>query len=158
MNSAQHVAKHLREVFFGGNWTSVNLKDTLAFVTREQATTRVGSFNTIAALVFHIHYYVGAILKVLRGGPLDAHDQYSFDLPPIESDEAWASLLLQLWLDAEALTQLIERLPDERLWADFAEPKYGTHYRNFQGLSEHTHYHLGQIVLLKKLLSSPNPD
>ena len=27
MNLTQQIAKHIREVYFGGNWTSVNLKE-----------------------------------------------------------------------------------------------------------------------------------
>jgi hypothetical protein len=30
------------------------------------------------------------------------------------------------------------------------EEKYGSVLRNIMGVIEHTHYHLGQIVLLKK--------
>ena len=78
MNLTAQIAKQLRGVYFGGNWTGVNLKETLADISREQATTRLYTFNTIATLVFHMNYYVSAILKVLQGGPLDAHDQYSF--------------------------------------------------------------------------------
>ncbi|HAI83731.1 MAG TPA: DUF1572 domain-containing protein, partial [Chitinophagaceae bacterium] len=28
----------------------------------------------------------------------------------------------------------------------------GTYYRNILGLIEHTHYHLGQIALIKKII------
>jgi len=60
------IAKLFKDVYDGGNWTSVNVKGTLASVTWEQATTKVGSFNTIAALVYHINYYVSALIKVLN--------------------------------------------------------------------------------------------
>jgi len=43
----------------------------------------------LPALVYHINYYVAAVLPVLQGGPLDASDKYSFDLPPIQSKEDW---------------------------------------------------------------------
>lgn len=152
MNLRAQIAKHLREVHFGGNWTSVNLKETLADVAWQEATTKIDSLNTIAALVFHINYYTEAILKVLQGGPLDAKDKYSFDLPPLQSQEDWKKLLEKMWTDAESLILLIEQVPESRLEETFANEKYGSVYRNLQGLIEHTHYHLGQIVLIKKLL------
>ena len=68
MNQTEQITKQLRDVYFGGNWTGVNLKETLADINWEQATARFYSFNTIAALVFHMNYYVDAILKVLQGG------------------------------------------------------------------------------------------
>ncbi|MGB8193707.1 MAG: DinB family protein [Chitinophagaceae bacterium] len=153
MNQTAQIAKHLRDAHFGGNWTSVNLKNTLADVTWEQATTKLHSLNTVAALVYHINYYVSAVLGVLQGAPLDAKDKYSFDHPPIESEEDWEQLMNKTWEEAESFASLIEQLPESRLWETFVDEKYGNYYRNFQGVIEHTHYHLGQIVLIKKIIS-----
>src|SRR5213075_1829939 len=101
MNSTAQIAKHFRAVHFGGNWTSVNLKDVLTNITWQQATTPVYSCNTIATLVFHMNYYVSAVLKVLQGEPLNAHDKYSFDHTPVQSREDWQKLLDKTWTDAE---------------------------------------------------------
>ena len=152
MHTPTHIATLFRGVNFGGNWTAVNLKDTLAGVTWQQATTQVHGFNTIAALVFHINYYVSAVLKVLQGGLLEAHDKYSFDLPPVTSAEDWGKLLDKSWTDAVNFANAIGQLPEHKLWEDFTDKKYGNYYRNLHGIIEHTHYHLGQIVLIKKML------
>ncbi len=143
---------------FGGNWTSVNLKDSLNGIDWEQATTRVYTFNTIATLVFHINYYISAVIKVFEGEPLNAHDKYSFDLPPIRSQQDWENLLNKTWTEAETFASLIEQLPDEKLMDSFTDEKYGNYYRNIHGIIEHTHYHLGQIVLIKKILQANNPE
>ena len=156
MDLNYQIAKHLREVHFGGNWTSVNLKDVLSDLEWEQSVTQVDSLNTIAALVYHINYYVRAILKVLEAGPLDSKDIYSFDLPPIRSKEDWEKLKEQSWTDTEKLAKLIEELPDRKLGESFSDEKYGSYYRNLHGLVEHTHYHLGQIMLIKKLILTGN--
>ena len=152
MNLTGQIAKHFREIHFGGNWTSSNLKDNLANVNWQQATTQVYSFNTIATLVFHMNYYVCAALMVLQGQPLDASDKYSFDCPPILSQADWEKLLDKTRADAEIFASLVELLPECKLWEDFWDNKYGNYYRNFHGIIEHTHYHLGQIVLIKKIL------
>lgn len=152
MNLSAQIAKHFRDVHFGGNWTSVNLKETLNDVTWQQATKKIYSFNTIATLVFHINYYVSAVTKVLQGEPLTAHDKYSFDLQPIQSQEDWERLLNNTWSDAENFARLIEQLPENKLGETFSDEKYGNYYRNIHGIIEHTHYHLGQIVLIKKIL------
>lgn len=152
MELTKQIAKHFREIHFGVNWTWSNLKDNLADVTWQQATTQVYSFNTIAALVYHINYFVSAVLKVLQGEALDAHDKYSFDHPPIHSKEDWEKLLDKTWMDAEKFAGLLEQLPEQKLWETFSEEKYGNYYRNIHGIIEHSHYHLGQIVLIKKIL------
>ncbi|ATL48884.1 DUF1572 domain-containing protein [Chitinophaga caeni] len=149
----KQLAKHFRDVHFGGNWTSVNLKDSLAGIDVAMATRKVNDLNAIAVLVFHIHYYIVAIKGVLEGKPLDAHDRYSFDLKPLESEGEWQSLIQKSLDDAGQLAHLIENLDEEMLHKDFVDPKYGNYLRNILGLTEHCHYHLGQIVIIKKLLN-----
>lgn len=156
MNLSAQMAKHFSEVFFGGNWTSVNLKQTLEGVNWQQATTQLHGFNSIATLVYHIHYYVSVVKKVLEGEALNASDKYSFDLPPITSAAGWNSLLDKVWSDATAFAGLVEQLPEQKTGEIFADEKYGTYYRNIHGIIEHTHYHLGQITLIKKMLSATN--
>lgn len=153
MSLTTQIAKHIRDVHFGGNWTSVNLKATLTDVTWQQATTQVHGFNTLATLLFHMNYYVGIQRKVLQGGPVEGSDKLSFAHPPIASQADWEEMLGKAWAEAETLASLVEQLPDEKLLEPFYDGKYGSYYRNLAGFIEHTHYHLGQMVLIKKLLA-----
>lgn len=152
MSLTKQLAKHFREVYFGGNWTCSNLKDNLADITWQQATTQVYSFNTIATLVYHTNYYASALLKVLQGEPLNAKDEYSFKHPSIQSQKDWKKLLDKALTDAENCAILIEQLPESKLWENLSDEKYGIYYRNIHGTIEHMHYHLGQIALIKKIL------
>ena len=152
MKLTHQIAKLLRDVHFGGNWTAVSLKEKLADVTWQQATKPVRAFHTIAALVYHMNYYVSGTLKVLEGGPLDAKDKLSFEQPPIKSQQDWERLLEKTWSDAENLASAIELMPESQLWEDFADEEYGNYYRCIHGPIEHCHYHLGQIALIKSML------
>lgn len=93
MSISTHIAKHFKEVYFGGNSTGSNLKDQLSNVSWQQANIRINSLNTIAALVYHIGYYTAAVLNVLKGNQLDAHDKFSFDHPAINSKQDWENML-----------------------------------------------------------------
>jgi len=148
----QQIAKQLRDVHFGGNWTAVNLKEQLTGVDWQQATTKVCSFNTIAILVYHMNYYIDVVSRVIQGKPLDGKDKDSFNLPPIQSEDDWQRLLSKVWNDAEQFATLIEQMPEAQLWEPFATGKYGNVYRNITGIIEHMHYHLGQIVLIRKMI------
>jgi hypothetical protein len=152
-NLPQQLVTHFKSVYFGGNWTAVNLKDTLAGVNWQQATTEIYHCNNIAKLVFHMNYYVVNVIQVLKGNPLEAHDKYSFDCPPIQSDEDWEKLLQKFWADAETFANAVEQLPESKLDEIFVNEKYGNYYRNIHGVIQHNHYHLGQIVLLKKIMA-----
>lgn len=153
MNTTSQLAKHLRDAYFGGNWTVTHLKSALKGITWQQATTKVYDFNTIATLTFHIHYFVGVASKVLDKGVLEGNDKLSFNHPPINSQQDWDTFLEQVFIAAEKFSTLIAQLPDDKLSNDFTDEKYGSYYRNILGIIEHTHYHLGQIALLKKLVS-----
>jgi len=61
-------------------------------------------------------------------------------------------MLTKTFTEAEKVANLIGQLPESKLWENFSEEKYGNYYRNIHGIIEHTHYHLGQIVIIKKLI------
>ncbi|MEY4432931.1 MAG: hypothetical protein RLZZ44_1061 [Bacteroidota bacterium] len=152
MNTTQQLAKHCRDVHFGGNWTFVNLKDTLADITWQEAITQYQDSNTIATLLFHINYYVNPVARVLQGEPLNASDKFSFDCPSITSQEEWEHLVQKALDEAEQFAKEIEKLEESKLFEVFSEEKYGNYFRNLLGIIEHTHYHLGQIALIKKMI------
>lgn len=55
---------------------------------------------------------------------------------------------------AEEKASFIEKLPESVLLEIFSDEKYGTYYRNILGIIEHSHYHLGQIVIIKKMIDA----
>ncbi len=153
MSSTSQLAKRFREVMLDGLWiANTNFKDQLKDISLEQATAKVGSLNTIAMLTFHIDYYIAGLINVFEGGDLEIRDQFSFDLPSIESQEKWEELLHKLWNDSEKFAVLLEQMPDYKMNEVFVDKKYGTYVRNIDGMIEHAYYHLGQITLIKKLI------
>jgi uncharacterized damage-inducible protein DinB len=155
MENTQQLAARFREVLLNGQWiANTNFKDALAGVTWEQATQKAGPINTIAALAFHVNYYIAGVLNVLRGGSLDIRDKYSFDMPPIRSESDWKALVDTLLANADAFADAMERMPDAQLEQPFTNEKYGTYRRNIEAMIEHCYYHLGQVSLIRKLVNS----
>lgn len=153
MKHTHQLARRFREVFLNGTWVAnTNYKDQLADLNWEIATTQVNSLNTIAVLAQHIHYYIYGVKNVFKGGTLDIKDKYSFDFTPIQSQSEWQIFLDRFWDDSEEFASLIEQMPEEKLKEVFINEKYGTYHRNIDALIEHGYYHLGQIVLIKKIL------
>lgn len=152
MTTPQHIAKHVREVHTGGNWTCVDLRATLADVTVDEAYTHYASFNTIAALLAHVNYYVRAVTAVLRGSPLLANDAESFNHAASCTQQEWEERVASAIKDGEDFATLIEQIPEAKLQVYLADEKYGTYYRNLHGIVEHMHYHLGQMVIMKRLV------
>jgi uncharacterized damage-inducible protein DinB len=154
MEDSVILANRFLEVILNGKWVAnTNFKDQLDTLPFEKAETRVGTLNTIAILAQHIHYYIKGVKRVLEGGTLDIRDAYSFDFPPMETQQQWEAFLNRFWNDAEAFVLLVKQLPESQLDEPFVTVKYGTYQRNIDGMIEHCYYHLGQIVLINKLLS-----
>jgi DinB superfamily len=154
MTRTTSIANRLREVLLHGKWiANTNCKEQLLSINREQATQQIGNLNTIALLTYHLNYYLAGLLPVFNGGTLDIHDKYSFDLPPILTDNDWQQLVNDFLYNAEQLAQQVEQMEDHQLDQPFVEERYGTYERNIEGVIEHCYYHLGQITLLKKMIT-----
>ena len=153
MSQSLQIANRFREVILNGTWiANTNFKDQLAGLDWKIATKKIDSLNTIAVLAQHIHYYVSGVLNVFNGGTLDIKDQFSFDFPPVGSQEQWNFFLNRFWNDAEEFARKVEAMNDDKLNSVFVDEKYGTYHRNIEAMIEHSYYHLGQIVLIKKML------
>lgn len=159
MKLTKQLANRLKEVFLEGKWvTGTNFKDEISDLNWEQANIKIGSLNSIADLTFHIYYYIAGVLKVLEGGPLDIKDKYSFDAPPIYSNQDWKNLIDRFCRDSEKFVNMVENMPEEVLSSTFTDQKYGSYHRNIDVLIEHGYYHLGQIILIKKLIRERDTD
>ncbi|MCR4030580.1 MULTISPECIES: DinB family protein [Flavobacterium] len=155
MKSTSEIANRFREVILNGTWiANTNFKDQLENLDWKIAVSPVQNLNTIAALAQHIHYYIDGINTVFKGGNLDIKDKFSFDFPPVQSQEEWNIFLTQFWNAAEEFASLVEQIPDKKLDESFVDIKYGSYKRNIEAMIEHSYYHLGQIVLIKKLLTN----
>jgi hypothetical protein len=149
----QELANRFREVIRNGTWiANTNYKAQLAGLDWKIAAAKVDGLNTIAVLAQHVHYYIDGINNVFKGGMLDISDKFSFDFASITSQQQWDDFLEKFWDSADIFASHIDQLPDGKLDENFVDQKYGTYRRNIDGMIEHAYYHLGQIVLIKKML------
>lgn len=152
MQKTAFLANRIREVFLNGTWiANTNYKATLETTDWGIAVQKQDAANSIAALTFHVNYYLAGLLNIFRGGNLEISDALSFDMPPISGQADWATLVAALLDNAEAFAQTIESMEDAALDLPFVDARYGSILRNIEGVIEHSYYHLGQIVLLKKI-------
>jgi len=154
MKTSEYLANRLREVLTNGEWvTGTNFKEQILNTHWRDAVESLYDLNSIAKLTFHIHYYIKGVTKVLQGGPLEISDKYSFDAPPIRSEADWNHLTDRFCTDSEKFISLIEEMTEDELLASFVDKKYGNYQRNIDLMIEHTYYHLGQILIIKKLIN-----
>lgn len=153
------IASRLNEVLLTGKWiANTNFQEQITTVSWQQAIYQIENLNTIALLTFHINYYIKGINEAFTTQQLTIRDKYSFDLPPISSEEDWKNLVQEFLSNSEKLIASINKMEDKILSEPFIEEKYGDFLRNLEGVIEHTYYHLGQISLIKKLILLKIPN
>ncbi len=147
------IANRLREVFLNGQWiANTNFKEQILSVSWEQATQKIFDLNTIAALTFHINYYLVGLLNAFEKGKLEISDKYSFDIPEIKSEADWKKLVTYFLDNSKKFADKVEQMDDPIFDEPFLDEKYGSYLRNIEGVIEHSYYHLGQISLIKKMI------
>lgn len=148
------IAGRLREVLLDGRWiANTNFKEQILNTDWHQAVQKTDNLNSIAALTYHINYYLAGILNAFQTGKLEISDKYSFDLPPINSETDWNKLVADFLSNSEKFANQVEQMDDSIFDRPFVDEKYGSNLRNIEGVIEHSYYHLGQVVLIKKILS-----
>lgn len=147
------IANRLREVLLDGHWiANTNYKDQIENLHWQTAIEKLNNVNSIAALVYHINYYLAGLLEAFESGKLDIHDNKSFNLLPIRSAADWEELMAEFLSNAEKFVSTIEEMDNTLFDQSFIDLKYGSYLRNIEGVIEHSYYHLGQIVMIKKML------
>jgi uncharacterized damage-inducible protein DinB len=148
------LASRLREVLLDGHWiANTNYKEQLQSINWKQAIQKVGNLNTIAALTFHINYYMEGLLSVFNGGNLEISDKFSFDLPEIKTEQDWLQLVTTFLHNAETFASKVAQMEDAIFDQPFVDEKYGSYLRNIEGVIEHSYYHLGQVSLIRKMIT-----
>ncbi|MBL7926812.1 MAG: DUF1572 family protein [Bacteroidia bacterium] len=152
--TGKYLAARLTEVFLNGQWIAqTNYKEQLTNITWQQAIYKQRNLNSIAALAFHVNYYIKGLNQVFAGGNLDIKDAYSFDMPPVKSQTDWDNIVDGFFIDARTFIKHIEQMDEQQLNKSFVKTEYGSYLRNIEAQLEHAYYHLGQIVLIKKLMA-----
>ena len=148
------IASRIREVFLDGHFiANTNYKELLQQVEWRQAIQTIDNLNSIAALTYHINYYLDGLLHAFETGKLEIRDKFSFDLPPITDEAGWKRLVTELLNNAEKFSDRVEQMKDGVFDEIFMKVKYGTFLRNIEGVIEHSYYHLGQISLIRKMIN-----
>lgn len=154
MQRTEFIASRMREVLLDGTWiANTNFQDQITKLDWKQATHTIANLNTIALLTFHIDYYLDGILRAFQTGKLDISDKFSFDMPEILSEEDWQELVAKFLKDANDFVDYVENMQESELEKPFIDAKYDSNIRNLEGVIEHSYYHLGQVVLIAKMVS-----
>ena len=151
----------LRRIYEGNAWHGPSLLEAIADVSAAQAGMRpVPDAHSIYELTHHIAAWIGETTSRLHGNapgsPADG------DFPPhaaVIDDAAWADVRSRLERRQAELLEAVSGFDAARL-DEAVDPKNRkdadgpvTFRALLSGLAQHSAYHAGQIVLLRKALN-----
>ena len=154
MKETERIRKLFEDLYAGNPWIEVNIVDSLVSLGHEKAAVKFQGRNSIWEIVNHMISWRENVLQRLEGEQAPAPDHNYFVPVTDNSSEAWKSTL-QHFHDSQSnwISKLVH-FNDEAFQILYKGNKL-TYYEHILGILQHDAYHLGQIVLLSKILDQP---
>ena len=152
MNEAQRIQALFTDLYHGHPWIDVTLEDTLSRITAEQANQRpLKNGNTIWEIVNHIIAWRENVLKRVQGEVLETPSNNYIEKVEDVSGEAWQQTLESLETTQKQWLYFLSTFPEADFEKEYSVNKH-SYYKHIHGIIQHDAYHLGQIVLLVKMV------
>jgi uncharacterized damage-inducible protein DinB len=150
MRESERIADQLKRAFDGDAWSGPSVRDVLNGVTAEMAFKRpLQDVHSIWELVHHITAWVDIVRRRVEGENFAVVEDINF--PPVKdrTETAWSESLRQMEQAVDALQNTILKLQESRL-DEITLPHGDSVYILLHGAVQHSLYHAGQIILLKR--------
>ena len=151
MSEINRIVKLFTDLQHGDCWIGSNFKEALHGVGAATAAKSIQpNTNSIWQLVSHIIYWRLSVVNRLEGN-LNPPPFPDFMLPEEMNEASWKQTLVDFETTYHLLRNTIQHFKEENL--EKPSPKEEqTFYQLMMGCLQHDAYHLGQLVLVKKLL------
>lgn len=152
LKDTDRIIKLFADLYEGNPWLGVNWMDTLNTISAEKASRRIAEGrNTIWEIVNHVIHWRRNVLQRLHGDVITTPD-HNYILPVSDTSEiAWQRTLKELHLSQQEWLVFLEGC-DENQFSKIYPNNQMTYYEHIHGILQHDAYHLGQIVLLAKMI------
>lgn len=160
MKETKRIAQLFEDLYDGEPWIDETLQRTLKNISVEKAAIKISpGRNSIWQIVNHLISWRENVLQRVQGKVIVTPENNYFDEIKDASEKAWQETHRRL-RDSQKkwITFLLES--DGKTFEKIY-PKNGlSYYSNIHGIIQHDAYHLGQIVLLSKLIDGgfSNPE
>ena len=155
MKENQRILKTLSDLYDGRSWTDLSILQVVGDLTAEQANTKpFVQMHSIWRYLDHIVFWREKIIAHLSGHSAPQGDDPIDSAPRIDkSEDAWRHSLNDLRRCQEHLMAVVSAL-EEGSFEEMEETFKATNYELIQGIIQHDAYHLGQAMIVKKVLAA----
>lgn len=153
MKENEKIQKLFNELHNGEPWLDVTLTGMLKGINASRASAKpLENIHSIWEIIVHITFWRINLSRKLTGEKTVREDEPK-DWDPIKdtSESAWRQTLECFDESIKLLSEILANIPPEK-FDDIYTPNNTTYWELLYGTLEHDAYHLGQIVLLRKLV------
>jgi uncharacterized damage-inducible protein DinB len=152
MDNLKYIKKLLNDHFNGEPWIDVNTANTLKNTSASEAAEKTLGLNSIWQIASHMISWRLALLARLKDKPVNVPDNNFIEDVKDTSDVAWADTIKKFESSQQEILTFLENSDNAML--EKVSPSSGySYYELAISIMLHNTYHLGQIVLIKKILS-----
>lgn len=152
MKAKERITKLFEDIYDGDPWIDVTLQGTLKNISAAKAAKKISpDRNSIWQIVNHLISWRENVLQRVQGKMITTPDNNYFTGIIDTSDAAWQSTLKRLENSQQQWITFLANFNESEF--DKIYPNNNmSYYDHVNGIIQHDAYHLGQIVLLSKLL------
>lgn len=152
MTESRRIQTLFTDLYHGHPWLDVTLQDTLRQITPSKANQRpIKDGNTIWEIVNHIIAWRENVLKRVQGEVIQTPSSNYIEKIEDASDDAWQQTLEALETTQKEWLYFLGTFNEAHFGNEYPVNKL-TYYQHIHGIIQHDAYHLGQIVLLAKMV------
>lgn len=147
----QKVNKLIKDHYNGRPWIDTTISATLKKLTAKQAAAKTGGLNSIWQIVNHMILWRSALIGRVMDKPI-AHpdDNYIAEIKDT-SAAAWKDTIKRFERSQKDILEFLGSSEDKLL--EKVSPSSGySYFELVMSIVIHDSYHLGQIVLIKKMI------
>ena len=151
----KNYVRQFDQLYSGGSWQDESFEAKLRDVNEETALMRpLPGIHSIAEIIWHSLYWRTVLIKRMEGDfgyRNETVDRYNFLSVEALQRKGWNYLWLEWKKSQEQIIQFLREKTDH----DLEETSSGNDSLEYmvEGIVQHDIYHLGQIGLVKKIMS-----
>jgi uncharacterized damage-inducible protein DinB len=152
MKETQRITKLFEDLYDGDPWIDVTILGVLKNVSAQQAAKKIApGRNSIWQIVNHIISWRENVLLRVQGTVINTpNNNYFIEIADI-SETAWQQSLERLQNSQQQWIAFLKHFNESDFDKIYPTNKM-SYFEHIHGIIQHDAYHLGQIVLLTKLI------
>lgn len=152
MNEVERIANQIDFAYRDGFWGGGSIRDLFRnFAASEAASYPISGAHSAWEIALHLAAWYDIFRSRIVNKDVEYHDETDWPTPAVTTEANWTTALDDLDQAHKALVDAVTKVEVVKLHELVSAKKF-TVYEMLHGVSQHDHYHAGQVMMLKKAI------